>query len=45
MRKIILDDHVGLNGTTITAMSRISIGDNTMIGPNTILIGNDGHPA
>lgn len=41
--KIILGDHVGLNGTTITAREKISIGDNTMIGPNTIIIDHDGH--
>lgn len=43
--QIILGEHVGLNGTTITARSKISIGDNTMIGPNTIIIDHDGHVA
>ena len=42
---IILGNHVGLNGTTITARSKVSIGDNTMIGPNTIIIDHDGHVA
>lgn len=41
--RIILGDHVGLNGTTITARGRISIGDNTMVGPNTIIVDHDGH--
>lgn len=43
--KIVLGKHVGLNGTTIVAKSKISIGDNTMIGPNTIIVDHDGHPA
>lgn len=42
---IVLGEHVGLNGTTITARSRISIGDNTMIGPNSIIVDHDGHVA
>jgi acetyltransferase-like isoleucine patch superfamily enzyme len=41
--EIIIGDHVGLNGTTITARKKISIGDYTMIGPNTIIVDNDGH--
>ena len=43
--EIIIGDHVGLNGTTITARKKISIGDYTMIGPNTIILDNDGHNA
>jgi acetyltransferase-like isoleucine patch superfamily enzyme len=43
--QIILGEHVGLNGNTITARSKIYIGDNTMIGPNTIIIDHDGHQA
>jgi len=43
--EIIIGDHVGLNGTTITARKKISIGDYTMIGPNTIIVDNDGHNA
>jgi acetyltransferase-like isoleucine patch superfamily enzyme len=42
---ILLGEHVGLNGTTIAARGTISIGDNTMIGPNTIIVDHDGHPA
>lgn len=42
---IVLGEHVGLNGTTITARSKVSIGDNTMIGPNTIIVDHDGHAA
>lgn len=42
---IVMGEHVGLNGTTITARSRISIGNNTMIGPNTIIVDHDGHVA
>lgn len=40
---IIIGDHVGLNGTAITAKGKISIGDNSMVGPNTIIIDHDGH--
>ena len=43
--KIILGEHVGLNGTTIVSRKKISIGDNTMIGPNTIIVDHDGHVA
>jgi acetyltransferase-like isoleucine patch superfamily enzyme len=43
--QIVLGEHVGLNGTTITARRKISIGDNTMIGPNTIIVDHDGHSA
>lgn len=41
--EIVIGDHVGLNGTAITAKSKISIGDNSMVGPNTIIIDHDGH--
>lgn len=41
--KIILGEHVGLNGTTIVSRKKILIGDNTMIGPNTIIVDHDGH--
>jgi acetyltransferase-like isoleucine patch superfamily enzyme len=43
--EIIIGDNVGLNGTTITARKLIKIGDYTMIGPNTIIVDNDGHNA
>ena len=43
--QIILGDHVGLNGTTISSRCKVSIGDYTMIGPNTIITDNDGHQA
>ena len=43
--KIILGEHVGLNGTTIVSRKKISIGDNTMIAPNTIIADHDGHVA
>ena len=43
--QIILGEQVALNGNTITARSKIYIGDNTMIGPNTIIIDHDGHQA
>ncbi len=43
--QIIIGDHVGLNGTIITARKKITIGDYTMIGPNTIIVDNDGHNA
>ena len=41
--KIFIGEHVGLNGTTIVAKKHISIGDNTMVGPNTIIIDHDSH--
>jgi len=41
--KIIINEHVGLNGTTIVSREKIEIGDNTMIAPNTIIIDFDGH--
>ena len=41
--KISIGEHVGLNGTTIVAKKHISIGDNTMIGLNTIIIDHDTH--
>jgi len=41
--RILIGDHVGLNGTTIVSRLRVSIGSNTMIGPNTIIIDHDSH--
>ena len=41
--KIILGKHVGLNGNTIISKKKIEIKDETMIGPNTIIIDHDGH--
>ena len=41
--KIILGDHVGLNGNTLVSWKKIKIGDDTMIGPNTIIQDSDGH--
>jgi len=38
-----LGEHVGLNGTTIVSRRKISIGNNTMIGPNTIIADHDSH--
>jgi acetyltransferase-like isoleucine patch superfamily enzyme len=43
--EIILGEHVGLNGTTIVSRKKISIGNNTMIAPNTIISDNDSHVA
>jgi acetyltransferase-like isoleucine patch superfamily enzyme len=43
--EIIIGDHVGLNGNTIASRCKISIGENTMIGPNTMIIDHDGHQA
>jgi acetyltransferase-like isoleucine patch superfamily enzyme len=43
--QIILGEYVDLTGTTITARHKTSIGDNTMIGPNTIIMDHDGHVA
>jgi len=43
--QIIIGEKVALNGTTITARGKVSIGDRTMIGPNTIIIDHDGHVA
>jgi acetyltransferase-like isoleucine patch superfamily enzyme len=42
--KIIIDDNVGLNGTSITARSRtITIREGTMIAPNVIVVDSDFH--
>ena len=43
--KIIIDDNVGLNGTSITAKELVSIGKRVMIAPNTIIMDFDGHVA
>ena len=43
--RIEIGEHVGLNGTTIASRNRISIGDHTMIGPNTFILDHDGHSA
>ena len=43
--EIVIGDHVGLNGNIIAARCKISIGENTMIGPNTMIIDHDGHQA
>ena len=43
--RIEMGEHVGLNGTTIASRDRISIGDYTMIGPNTFILDHDGHSA
>jgi acetyltransferase-like isoleucine patch superfamily enzyme len=42
---IAIGDNVGLNGTAITSSKRISIGDETMIAPNTIIVDTDFHNA
>jgi acetyltransferase-like isoleucine patch superfamily enzyme len=39
-----IGNNVSLNGTTITSRNKVCIGDNAQIGPNTIIIDNDGHP-
>lgn len=39
-----IGENVGISGTTIYAMSKISIGNNTMIGANCKIIDNDFHP-
>lgn len=36
-------DHVGLNGNTLVCRKKISIGKDTMIGPNTIISDHNGH--
>jgi len=41
--RIIIGDNVGLNGTAITSIKKISIGDETMIAPNTIIVDSDFH--
>jgi acetyltransferase-like isoleucine patch superfamily enzyme len=43
--RIEIGKNVGLNGTTIASRERISIGDYTMIGPNTFILDHDGHSA
>ncbi len=40
---ITLGDHIGLNGVAITSRKHIEIGDNTIIGPNTIIVDSDFH--
>ena len=40
---IVLGRHVGLNGTTISSKRSISIGDDTMIAANTIIVDSDFH--
>lgn len=40
---ISLGNHVGLNGTALTAKRRIEIGDNTMIAANVIIVDSDFH--
>lgn len=39
-----IGENVGISGSTIYAMSKISIGNNTMIGANCKIIDNDFHP-
>jgi acetyltransferase-like isoleucine patch superfamily enzyme len=42
--KIIIGNNVGLNGTSITSRSKIiSIGENSMIAPNVIIVDSDFH--
>lgn len=41
--QIVIGERVGLNGTVIAARNRVTIGDYTMIGPNTIIVDHDGH--
>lgn len=43
--RIVLGEHVGINGVTIVAKKHVAIGDFTMIGPNTIITDHDGHNA
>jgi len=43
--RIVLGEHVGINGVTIAAEKCVAIGDYTMIGPNTIITDHDGHKA
>lgn len=38
-----LGNHVGLNGTAITAKKRVEIGDHTMIAQNVIIVDTDFH--
>jgi len=38
-----LGNHVGLNGTALTAKRRIEIGDDTMIAANVIIVDSDFH--
>ena len=41
--KISIGDNVALNGTAITSAKRISIGDETMIAPNSVIVDTDFH--
>lgn len=38
-----LGNHVGLNGTAVTAKRRIEIGDDTMIAANVVIVDSDFH--
>ncbi len=41
--QIIIGNNVGINGTVMTSRLKISIGDNTMIAPNVIIMDHDAH--
>jgi acetyltransferase-like isoleucine patch superfamily enzyme len=41
--QILIGNNVGLNGTTIVSKLKVSIGNNSMIGPNTIIVDHDSH--
>ncbi len=41
--KIVIGDNVGINGTVIVSRSEVSVGDNTMIAPNVIIMDHNGH--
>ena len=41
--RIEIGEHVGLNGSTIASRNKVSIGDYTMIGPNTFILDHDAH--
>lgn len=43
--KILVGNNVGMSGITIYSRSKISIGDNTLIGANVKILDNDFHPS
>jgi|GEM_PF-547813 len=42
--RIIIGDNVGISGSTIFAVTSITIGNNVLIGPQCIISDTDGHP-
>lgn len=41
--QIVIGDNVGVSGCTISAVTRITIGDNTLVGTGALIVDYDGH--